>query len=1264
MPPKKRGGGKKKKTGGGGTANRTGKPGNKNGNNNNNNNNHTNGAANANATPAVARTVPAAASNVTTNTFFDNQSYDADFSTGSDDDSMPGLYIPPSEPFSNYPNATLRPASPGGDSVESEEPPPLLSRTKNYGHLHGDSFSSDGESDHSSMGSMPALVTRGQVHEGSSDDDDDDSSVGPPQLKTRYSHSDIEVSSSSTDVPNLLTREDSETSDESDDNMPGLTTNHDTSGGSHDDGAHVQPRSSTRNDGGRVQPRSSTRNDGGHVQPRSSTSNPSPLAFRPGFLNNPPVSLPTRRERLDESERREAERIRALEIKNAEIEARAREEAEKARLESLKQQHSVIKLQSWIRMIFIRRKHKDELQERFKLLREYIGTWGKLEEYVQNKLPEYEEYNWEDIKLKRLDRIHVENELIDEEELQNTNKKLESAIVTALELGDEDPRPLEQESYEVQAQPGDDEADAIPTGETTLPIPPAHKIDQIQLTKDVLKWLDRQDSKYRGFFIRRICQLADGERSRILKKHLTGTKTAIWETYLDQKSGQRILWTECETFLTSTADGKLEIEKGILVWYVAKHDAVSRLMRQIDRAEDRSSEKLTSALTLFKEPKENVLQLDNGNRILADPMGDTPLKLHLLYRQDIRKLSSKEWKPRLHLTAEELKVVDKEGTVLVLGRSGTGKTICIANRMDRDRERNCKASQLFVARSRRICSYVRGLVEGSAPSGQNVQYLTFARFVERCERILSIKRRQGGGDWGDRQDQNQMTFARFKLEVYKQATFQVDALIVWSQIRSFIKGSVEAVKAGRPLTRDEYLQLGNSRCRLSKKHRESAYAAFQVYESYMKATPDLWDETDRINEILSSIRRASPEVVAELSFDHIYVDEVQDYAQAELALFFFLGRPGGLFLAGDTAQSVSLGVDFRFEELRSIGYSLFEDRRYVPDKPVTVNINFRSHSGILNVAAAILDRMFEAFPKSANTLAPDVGAFTGPRPSLLRDLTPEKLREVVSLIDSVVLLTHDEHVQDLKNIVGENVLVLGIRYSKGLEFPHVILVDFFSQLHNSHHKPWRSLLSIRSECDAGIGDLRNTAPEVETQLKLLYTAITRCSKRLFFAETKRSVAGDAFCKWLLKKNDKPLASEQTVDNVDVLRKTADEWIASGVDFGILAETTEDDLYQSREYLIQAKHDFGKANHSELRSKAETHMKAIDFQIEMQRIITGGDSQLSLEHQAVASEVVLHLLKCGLVEEATKLLNLVAPFVSTYSKNRLMKKVSTKILVQY
>jgi len=67
-----------------------------------------------------------------------------------------------------------------------------------------------------------------------------------------------------------------------------------------------------------------------------------------------------------------------------------------------------------------------------------------------------------------------------------------------------------------------------------------------------------------------------------------------------------------------------------------------------------------------------------------------------------------------------------------------------------------------------------------------------------------------------------------------------------------------------------------------------------------------------------------PAAFDELRKSKIYVDEVQDYTQIEILLFFYLGGPGGLFLAGDPAQSVVEGTEFRFEEVRHVGYYVAE----------------------------------------------------------------------------------------------------------------------------------------------------------------------------------------------------------------------------------------------------------------------------------------------------------------------------------------------------
>ena len=58
----------------------------------------------------------------------------------------------------------------------------------------------------------------------------------------------------------------------------------------------------------------------------------------------------------------------------------------------------------------------------------------------------------------------------------------------------------------------------------------------------------------------------------------------------------------------------------------------------------------------------------------------------------------------------------------------------------------------------------------------------------------------------------------------------VDATLLWTQIRSFIKGSVEASLVGRPLLLSEYIDLNDfseERCRLQLEQRREAYKWYE-----------------------------------------------------------------------------------------------------------------------------------------------------------------------------------------------------------------------------------------------------------------------------------------------------------------------------------------------------------------------------------------------------------------------------------------------------
>ena len=334
------------------------------------------------------------------------------------------------------------------------------------------------------------------------------------------------------------------------------------------------------------------------------------------------------------------------------------------------------------RGLVIRKVYRSRIEARLRERMRYNLFWSRLVSKLDSELKGAN--SWDLLKQDRYNLArNIENLMENMEEYGDTFKLLDEAGEEAFYESDDEDQGANtaaldgdtiatkdttaEEKKEEEGVSGESESEAedltplpgeLQDSDFDRPLPP---MDNIKLTKEVLKWIRTTESKYVKLFLRRIEQLAAGQRSRILQKNLVGSATTIYETYLEQKKAQRIMWTPC------IEDGK----HSILVWYVAKHKEVSHLMELIDQAQKRSSTIFVSAKTLYADLSEDTLMIDSSE-IFLDPIRDVPLKLHQVPRSDIRKLQSASWVPALRLTPEERVCVEKDGTVLLLGRSGTG----------------------------------------------------------------------------------------------------------------------------------------------------------------------------------------------------------------------------------------------------------------------------------------------------------------------------------------------------------------------------------------------------------------------------------------------------------------------------------------------------------------------------------------------------------------------------------------------------------------
>jgi hypothetical protein len=305
---------------------------------------------------------------------------------------------------------------------------------------------------------------------------------------------------------------------------------------------------------------------------------------------------------------------------------------------------------------------------------------------------------------------------------------------------------------------------------------------------------------------------------------------------------------------------------------------------------------------------------------------------------------------------------------------------------------------------------------------------------------------------------------------------------------------------------------------------------------------------------------------------------------------------------------------------------------------------------VLNAASAVLDLLFNAFPGSAKELKKDEGLFLGPRPGLFHNVKPTILRELVGKIEGVVLLTmYDSEVERLKEIVGDKVIVLSIRDSKGMEFPDVIIVDFFKSLSSEHQKPWRKLLQGKDD-----GSL---LPEMETMLKQLYTAITRCSKRLFVAETGPSDSCDAFMRWCTDRIE-PIAVKQDTSNVEKMKKTHDEWVSTGITYAIKAEETDE---KATYWLERALDCFEQGEDTSLQDKARAHRSCVHFREKLEEYrgkVVDSSVQSELEMEGV--EILEQIIRQGLTLEAARVCDLLVPLLGTYARESLKQRLVSRL----
>ncbi|KAG2160214.1 uncharacterized protein EDB93DRAFT_1324636 [Suillus bovinus] len=534
------------------------------------------------------------------------------------------------------------------------------------------------------------------------------------------------------------------------------------------------------------------------------------------------------------------------------------------------------------------------------------------------------------------------------------------------------------------------------------------------------------------------------------------------------------------------------------------------------------------------------------------------------------------------LTPQEQKIVECTTSCYVLGRSGTGKTTTMLFKIlgiQRAWEMSAvelpKPRQIFVTKSRvlatKVEEYFTKLLESLALAGytleelakmkaQSVQeglvdlddlpesqmnipmkyseledkhfplFVTFDRLAKMVAADILSKdvseTRDSAGLFFNVDDAEAhdcfVTYDVFANQYWphfpQNLTKSLNPWLVFSEFMGIVKGSEHALTCPEGvLDRPNYLRLPH---RSNPNFANQRGILYDIFEHYTKMKRqrrhhDIADRTHAILKVLRSQKFPGQQI------DYLYVDEAQDNLLIDALFLRQLCRnPDGLFWAGDTAQTISAGSSFRFDDLKAFLYRVEQQNTTVNSAGACLHqpmmfqlaINYRSHGGIVNCAHSVIELITKFWPNTIDNLRPEQGVVDGLKPVFFTGWDKDTVRYEQFLFGASgshiefgaqqCILVRDEAArQKLREQVGEIGLIMTLYESKGLEFNDVLLYNFFEDSVVDLSR-WRIVLNgVDGEGHAPNFD-RDEAryAGVCSELKLLYVGITRARKNMWIVD--------------------------------------------------------------------------------------------------------------------------------------------------------------------
>ena len=422
--------------------------------------------------------------------------------------------------------------------------------------------------------------------------------------------------------------------------------------------------------------------------------------------------------------------------------------------------------------------------------------------------------------------------------------------------------------------------------------------------------------------------------------------------------------------------------------------------------------------------------------------------------------------------------------LVLIGSAGSGKTAVTLSKL-----REAEGRVLYVTLSGYLAQSARALYSayGYENAKQQVEFLSYRELLE------TLRVPPG-------REVNLAAFsawcARHRQALRLLADFDPQALF------EEFRGVIGAQPSG-PLTLADYVNLGPRQSLLPTGQRELAHGLFQRYCAWLSEA-GLYDT----NLVAHAWRTELADKTAPI-YDFVVIDEVQDLTPVQLALTLaMLKQPGQFLLCGDSHQIVHPNF-FSWASLKSLFWQGLAGEAAQRQPLKLLQANFRNTRAVTELANRLLKikhARFGSVDRESNFLVRSTAAEAGSVKLLTaNDKTLATLDAATrqSARHAVIVLRDED--KPAARALLRTPLVFSVHEAKGLEYPHVLLLNLVSGQRAAYAEVCEGVAAVDLQVDEL--DYRRARDKSDKSLELfkfhvnaLYVAITRAVETLTVVE--------------------------------------------------------------------------------------------------------------------------------------------------------------------